>query len=78
MMSAVFFYMSPTCSFNGCSLAVPALEFKSKCKQKRLTKVSLLFGGEGPQPNQGAKFNPTIHYVPYEIVMERTKEYLEK
>ena len=33
-------------------------------------------GGEGPQPNQGVKPNPTIHYIPYEIVEERTKEYL--
>ncbi len=60
----------------------PSLEFESSYLHKKirtLTKVSvLIFGGEGPQPNQSVKFNPTIHYVPYEIVMERTKQYLEK
>ena len=34
-------------------------------------------GGEGTQANQGVKFNPTIHYVPYEIVLEETSAYLK-
>ncbi len=57
----------------------PSRGFKSLHKQKnKYQKILVFVGGEGAQPNQGVRFNPTIHYIPYKIVMERTKEYLEK
>ena len=44
-------------------------------KEKQASMMLVFAGGEGPQPNQDVRSNPTIHYIPYEIVMERTKEY---